>query len=127
MSYSPLTLSRRHVLGTLYGRCDRMTKDVPVYLNDVEGEKLGFVDESLGRYADAFTFHLSEEICKRLAGGQYTYSFEYHFSEAASRAPLVEKRRVKLISVFLTMRKGYDKPVPKSVKENQELSNGDRL
>ena len=122
MSYSPLTLSRRHVLGSLYGRCDRMTKDVPVYLNDVQGEKLGFVDESHGRYADAFTFHLSEEICKRLAGGQFTYSFEYNFSEAASRAPLADKRRVKLVSVFLTMRKGYDKPVPKSVSAKKQLA-----
>jgi hypothetical protein len=122
MAYSPLTLSRRHVLGSLYGRCDRMTKDVPVYLNDVQGEKLGVVDESLGQYADAFTFHLSEEICKRMAGGQYTYTFDYHFSEAASRALSAGRRRIRLISVFLTMRKGYDKPLPKLVKENQESS-----
>ena len=122
MSYSPLTLSRRHVLGSLYVRCDRMTKDVPVYLNDETGERLGFVDESLGRYADAFTFHLPEEVCKRLAGGQFTYSFDYHFSEAASRAHATDHRRIKLISVFLTMRKGYDKPVPKSAKVNQESS-----
>jgi hypothetical protein len=122
MSYSPLTLSRRHVLGNLYGRCDRVTKDVPVYLNDVQSERLGFVDESLGRYADAFTFHLSEEICKRLAGGQFVYSFDYHFSEAASHARAAENRRIKLISVFLTMRKGYDKPVARSAKDNQESS-----
>jgi len=120
MSYSPLTLSRRHVLGNLYGRCDRTTKDIPVYLNDGQGEKLGFVDESLGQYADAFTFHLSEEVCKRLAGGQFTYSFDYHFSEAASHARVSNNRRIRLVSVFLTMRKGYDKPVPKSVKENRE-------
>jgi hypothetical protein len=99
-----------------------MTKDVPVYLNDVQGEKLGFVDESLGRYADAYTFHLPEEICKRLAGGQFIYSFDYHFSEAASHARVSDNRRIKLISVFLTMRKGYDKPVPKSVKASQESS-----
>ena len=122
MSYSPLTLSRQHVLGSLYGRCDHVTKDVPVYLNDVQGEKLGFVDESLGRYADAFTFHLPEEVCKRLAGGQFIYSFDYHFSEAASHARASGNRRIKLVSVFLTMRKGYDKPVARSAKINQESS-----
>ena len=122
MSYSPLTLSRRHVLGTLYGRCDRTTKDIPVYLNDVQGEKLGFVDESLGQYADAFTFHLPEDVCKRLAGGQFTYSFDYHFSESASHARVSNNRRIRLVSVFLTMRKGYDKPVPKSVSAKKQLA-----
>jgi hypothetical protein len=47
MSYSPLTLARRHVLGALYFRCERMTAGVPVYLKDSAGERLGYVDESL--------------------------------------------------------------------------------
>ena len=68
MSYSPLTLARRHVLGNLYARCERSTKEVPVYLNDTDGERLGFVDESLGRYADAFTFHLPEEHLQTTGG-----------------------------------------------------------
>jgi hypothetical protein len=89
---------------------------VPVYLNDAAGEKLGFADESLGKYADAFTFHLPEEVCKRLAGGQYLYSFDYHFSESAAKAASPARRRIKLISIFLTMRKGYDKPVPRSAR-----------
>jgi hypothetical protein len=117
MSYSPLTLARRHVLGTLYARCERSVKEVPVYLNGTDGEKLGFVDESLGKYADAFTFHLPEDVCKRLAGGQFTYSFDYNqISESGASAITPERRRIKLVSIFLTMRKGYDKPVPKSAR-----------
>ena len=114
MTYSPLTLSRRHVLGDLYGHCDRTTRDVPVYLNDTNGERLGYVDESLGKYADAFTFHLSEENCKRLAGGQFIYSFDYHFAETIAAALTPRRRRIRLISIFLTMRKGHQKPVPHS-------------
>jgi hypothetical protein len=114
MSYSPLTLARRHVLGELYAACENATKDVPVYLNDTNGEKLGHAAESLGRYADAFTFHLTEENCRKLAGGQFTYSFDYHFSESAAAAS--KRRRVRLISIILTMRKGYEKPIPKSAR-----------
>ena len=110
-------MSRRHVLGDLYGRCERATRNVPVYLNDTSGERLGHVDEGQGHYADAFTFHLSEDNCKKLAAGQFTYSFEYHFSESASAAPAPQRRRIKLISIFLTMRKGYARPVPKSARK----------
>ena len=120
MAYSPLTLSRRHVLGDLYGRCERSTREIPVYLNDTSGQRLGHVDESLGKYADAFTFHLSEDVCRRLAGGHFTYSFDYHFSETVSAAVIPQRRRVKLISIFLTMRKGYEKPVPRSARTETE-------
>ena len=116
MSYSPLTMSRRHVLGELYGRCDRVLRDIPVYLNDTNGERLGHVDEGQGHFADAFTFHLSEDNCKKLAGGQFTYSFDYHFSESATAAGTPQRRRIRLVSIFLTMRKGYQKPIPRSVK-----------
>jgi hypothetical protein len=117
MSHSPLTLARRHVLGELYGRCERATKDIPVYLDNTSGERLGHVDECLGKYADAFTFHLSEEYCRRLAGGQFLYSFDYHFSESLSAALTPQRRRIKLISIFLTMRKGYQKPLPRSAAD----------
>ena len=94
MVYSPLTLSRRHVLGDNYTRCDHST-NVPVYLNDAQGELLGYADESHGIYADAFTFNLPEEFCKKLAGGQYTYSFDFHFAESAKKGMSAGKRRVK--------------------------------
>jgi hypothetical protein len=109
-NYGPLSISRRHVLGDYYSRCERVIKPISVYLNDVAGEKLGFVDEGLGQYADAFTFHLSEDKCKMLAGGHFDYSFDYYFSQAADPVPLaISSRRIQLISIFLTERKIVNK------------------
>jgi len=115
MVNSPLHVARRHVLGDLYARCERSDR-IPVYLNDASGEKLGYVDEGLGKYADAFTFYLSDDHCKLLAGGKFQYSFDYHFSESAVKAVSPGKRRIKLISIFLTVRKGYSKPVSRSAQ-----------
>ena len=118
MVYSPLTLSRRHVLGDLHNRCEHVG-EVPVYLNDELGDKLGFVDESLGKYADAFTFHISEENCKKLAGGQFLCSFKYEFADKAAGMSK-ERRRIKLTSIILTMRKGYEKPKPKNAQVSED-------
>ncbi len=101
MSYSPLAISRRHVLGDLYSKCDAV-RNVPVYLDNESGEMLGYVDESLGHYADALTFHLAEDVCKRLSTGHYTYSFSYDYTdpdEAPGRG-----RRIKLNFICLTGR-----------------------
>ena len=76
MSYSPLAIKRSQVLGDIYKNCDPV-ESIPVYLNDTSGELLGHVDESLGQYADAFVFHLSEDICKKLSSGHYHYGFDY--------------------------------------------------
>jgi hypothetical protein len=76
MSYSPLAIKRRQVLGDIYNRCGPVA-NIPVYLNDASGELLGHVDESLGQYADAFVFHLAEDVCKRLSSGHFNYGFDY--------------------------------------------------
>ena len=110
MRYSPLTVSRSHVLGGLHTRCEHLEDHIAVYLDDASGEKLGVVDERLGRYADAFTFQLSEEICKMLAGGKFDYSFDYRFSESDSDAAPSSRRRIQLESVFLTERKTVESP-----------------
>jgi len=110
MKYSPLTLSRSHVLGEYYKRCERLPDPISVYLDNTSGELLGNVDESLGKYADAFTFHLSEEVCKMLAGGKFDYSFGYHFTESDSDATPSSRRRIQLDSVFLTERPTAEKP-----------------
>jgi hypothetical protein len=108
--YSPLTMSRSRILGNMYTQCDRLNDHIEVYLNDTAGEKLGVVDESLGKYADAFTFHLSEENCKMLAGGKYDYTFNYQFAAQAEATPSRSKRRIQLISMYLTARE-----IPKDV------------
>jgi len=76
MSYSPLAIKRSRVLGDIYKNCEPV-ESIPVYMNDASGELLGHVDESLGHYADAFVFHLSEDICKKLSSGHYNYGFDY--------------------------------------------------
>lgn len=101
MTYSPLAIKRRHVLGDLYSQCDAVEM-VPVYSDNAEGEMLGYVDESLGHYADAFLFHLPEDVCKKLSSGHYIYSFDYDYTD-----PEVTGRRgrIKLNYIFLTGRK----------------------
>jgi hypothetical protein len=108
-------MARRHVLGELYSRCEPVV-DVPVYLNDTAGELLGYADESHGKYADAFTFHIADDICKKLAAGHFTYSFEYEFADQAESGVPAARRRIQLSSILLIMRKGYEKPVSRSVQ-----------
>jgi hypothetical protein len=100
MSYSPLAIKRSHVLGDIYKQCDPVEK-IPVYMNDASGELLGHVDESLGHYADAFVFHLSEDVCKKLSSGHYSYSFDY---DVINNQP-DNNRHIRLNYIMLTGRK----------------------
>lgn len=111
MSYSPLSLSRRHVLGELYGRCDPIAENVPVYLDGADRELLGQADQCLGHYADAFSFHLPDDYCKKLSAGHFTYSFDYEHAEPADAGG---RRRIKINSITLIARKAYQKPIPKN-------------
>ena len=96
MSYSPLAIKRSQVLGEIYRYCD-IIESIPVYLNNAAGERLGFVDESLGHYADAFLFHLPEEVCKKLSTGHYQYGFDYDVSYNKTD----KKRHIKLNYITL--------------------------
>jgi hypothetical protein len=113
MMYSPLAIKRRHVLGDLYERCGPVVS-VPVYLNDAEGEMIGYVDESLGHYADAFLFHIPEEFCKKLSSGHYIYSFNYDFSDSAETG---RKSRITLTNICLSGRKIPEPMARRSAKE----------
>jgi hypothetical protein len=106
-------MARRHVLGDLNYRCEPV-QNVPVYLDDTAGVMLGYVDENLGKYADAITFHLADDVCKKLATGQFTYSFEYDYADGDDTANVPSRRRIKLSSITLISRKGYTKPAPRS-------------
>lgn len=103
-------MSRRHVLGDYYSRCEAIVS-VPVYLDSSKGEMLGYVDQGLGHYADAFSFHVPDDICKKLSAGHFTYSFEFDYSER--KATPGRHRRVKLSSISLVPRKNYEKPLPR--------------
>lgn len=104
MTYSPLAIKRRQVLGDLYAQCDNVEM-VPVHLDNAEGEKIGFADESLGHYADAYLFHLPEDICKKLSTGHYIYSFDYDYTDPDATG---RHRRITLNYIFLTGRKVPD-------------------
>src|ERR1051325_6910924 len=117
MAYSPLSMARRHVLGKLYGRCDAIRACIPVYVLETDGasesvsELVGHADEGLGHYADAFTFHIPDELCKRLSGGAFTYTFAYEFVDPASNGP---QSRVRINSISLVARQNYKKPEPRT-------------
>jgi hypothetical protein len=84
MEQNLLNLKRRHVLGNIYSRCENID-NIPVYLDELSGEPIGFADESLGRYIDAFSFHLPNEICKKLSSNGYIIAVDYKVSEDNER------------------------------------------
>ena len=118
MALAILSISRRHVLGSIYDRCDAITGSIPVYLAGDEPELLGYADQALGHYADAFSFHLDADSCKKLSAGQFSYSIGYDHSEPHKDN---SRGRVKLTSITLVRHKGYEKPV-KAVKAEAETA-----
>ena len=106
MSYSPLAIKRSHVLGEIYKYCDAV-ESIPVYMENVSGELLGHADESMGRYADAFLFHLPEDVCKKLSTGHFNYVFNYDVLYAEAD----HKRHFKLNYIILVGRTAVAKSV----------------
>jgi hypothetical protein len=107
---SPVSLSRRHVLGDLYSRCTALTDEIPVYLEGDDREVLGHANQQLGAFADAISFFLSEGNCKKLASGGFRFAVDYDNSTADSN---VNSRRVVVTSITLLAPKNYEKPVPR--------------
>lgn len=102
MAYSPLAIKRRNILGDLYNFCETV-ENIPVYLENEPSEQIGFADESLGHYADAFLFHLPEDICKKLSTGHYNYAFDYELLEKDEA--IENKKRIKLNHITLVGRR----------------------
>jgi hypothetical protein len=98
MSYSPIAIKRLNVLDKIYNQCDAI-ENIPVFLDNESGELLGYVDESLGHYADAFTFHLPENICKKLSSSLYDYNFGFEYAEKTSS--VVNNKRINLKHIVL--------------------------
>lgn len=116
MSNNTISFRRSHVLGELYNRCEPI-ESIPVYSDDTNGEQLGYADESLGYYADAICFHLADDVCKKLAGGRYVYSFNYDFSDPRDKST---RRRIKLSSICLIHRKPVEPAVTRGRKASPE-------
>lgn len=104
-------MSRRHVLGGYYSRCESIAS-VPVYLETTDGEMLGYVDQGLGHYADAFSFHLPDDVCKKLSSGYFTFAFDFSYADAVPAQG--NSRKVKLNSIALIARQNYEKPVSRA-------------
>ncbi len=102
MSYSPLAIKRSYVLGEIYNQCDPI-ESIPVYMNEPTGEPVGYVDESLGHYADAFTFHISETLCKQLSASHFDYAFGFEYAENADGS--ATRKRIKLNHILLVGKK----------------------
>ncbi len=120
MSYSPLAIKRSNVLGKIYNQCDAI-ESIPVYMNDQSGELLGFVNEEMGRYADVFTFHLAEDICKQLSANQFEFAFDFDYSEKATQT--TNKKRIKLNHILLIQSKHLPfvkKSVPKLAAQTEK-------
>ena len=100
MSYSPLAIKRSYILGNLYNRCE-VSESIPVYIDSVTEEPAGFVDNSLGKYADAFLFHLPEDICKKLSTGHFKYAFDYEKID-------LETNKIKLNYIMLVSNVGKE-------------------
>lgn len=100
MSYSPLAIKRSYVLGNLYNRCE-VSESVPVYIDTITDEPAGFVDNSLGKYADAFLFHLPEDVCKKLSTGHFKYAFDYEKTEE-------DNNKIKLNYILLVSNAGKE-------------------
>jgi hypothetical protein len=109
MQFSPLAIKRRYILGSLAEKCETVN-EIPVYLNDKSAPPIGFADESLGRYADAFLFHLPEDVCKRLATNGYDLDVDYEVYQPGGQTKKSE--RLKLNHIILTSRVAKS-PIPR--------------
>ena len=101
MSYSPIAIKRNRILGDLNKRCEPV-ESIPIYLEREGGELLGHVDESLGRYADAFVFHVPEDYCKKLSTNSFECGLNYDYVKG-DKSP-ERQRRIKLNFITLTPR-----------------------
>lgn len=120
MSYSPLAIKRSYVLGEIYKQCDPI-ESIPVYMNNETGELVGHVDESLGHYADAFTFHLPETLCKQLSASHFDYAFGYEYAEKSDASG--GRKRIKLTHISLVGKKPLFNKKPAPVAESETIEN----
>jgi hypothetical protein len=110
MDHTPITLAKGHVLGSLYWRCEAISESVPVYMSGDEQELLGHASEASGTFADAISFHLDGDLCKKLAAGHFSLAVDYSPLEPDDKSAL---GRVIIHSFTLVGRKNYEKPIPR--------------
>ena len=97
MNLNTVIFKRRAILGDLFDQCDAI-ESIPVYLNGVEEEPIGTVEESPASYSDAFVFKLPSNVCKSFSIGDYHVGFDYNVDEESRDGG---KKRVKLNHIVL--------------------------
>ena len=117
MNFNTISFKRRNILGELYKHCDTLTS-IPIYINDVSEEPVGTVEESLEHCADAFLFHLPENICKRLSTNGFDINFDYDFTSVTK---VSRNDRIKLNYIILAD-KQESLPIPRR-KLNKKVEN----
>ena len=108
MNINTVSFKRRTILGEIYKQCDTINS-IPVYLNDRTEAPIGTVDESLDHYADAFLFHLPNDICKKLLNNGYDIGVDYDFTNKNQAS---YKDRIKVNHIILAVRKEAE-PMPR--------------
>jgi hypothetical protein len=98
MLLETVTFARRHVLGEMHTRCDRVDL-LPVFMEGDMETQIGYVDENMGQFADAYSFHLPANVLKKLSSGQLTFSFGFAHDKTDDT---LKKPRVKLTHICLT-------------------------
>ena len=108
MTLNTISFKRHNILGKLYQQCESISS-IPVYLNDTSEEPIGTVEESLDRYADAFLFHLPQNVCKKLSTNSYDIGIDYDFAGRDSNS---DHHRLKLNHIILAVKKNSE-PLPR--------------
>lgn len=108
MTYNPLAIKRRNILADLYNQCDHINS-IPVYMDNLSDDPIGYVDESLGHYADGFVFHLPEDVCKKLSVSGYEIGIDYSFTGVEGKT---NSQRIKLNHIILVAKQSA-RPIPR--------------
>ena len=98
MSLETVTFARRHVLGQMHSRCDSVDM-LPIFMDGDMDTQIGYVDENMGRFADAYSFHVPADVIKKLSSGQLTFSFGFANDKPAD---VFKKPRIRLTYICLT-------------------------
>jgi hypothetical protein len=108
MNLNTIAFKRRNILGELYKQCDAIST-IPVYMNDTTDEPIGTVEETVDHFADAFLFHLPDNICKKLSNNSYDVGIDYDFTDKKRNS---KNDRIKINHIILALKRGAE-PIPR--------------
>lgn len=101
MNLNTVIFKRRRILGDLYEQCDAIDS-IPVYLNNIDTEPIGTVEESPANYTDAFVFKLPADVCKSFSVDGYDVGVDYDFTDKNRNS---SNDRIKLNHIILVAKR----------------------